>query len=568
MLLSIDISNFALIDELSTEFTPGLNVLTGETGAGKSIIIGALMLLLGERASMDQIRTGEDSATVSGLFGLDGDSRVREILDEYDIPWNDDNTLVVFREVSRSGRNKCRVNDKLCTLSVLKLVGECLVDVHGQYQHQSLLSSDTHIDFVDEYGGETLLAARSFVSNLHDELRARRNELRKYSGDIHERTRQIELLRFQLQEIESAQLKPNEDEELYRERKILSNAETIRDNVEKAYAMMVNSGLERPSMDELLGVVIELLEKVSELDSSLSPILESARGAFYTLQEVSRSLRVYKDDFDVDVERASIVEQRIAEIAGLKRKYGNTIDDIFTYYKRTEQELDDLENCKETAERIEREIHSLQTELYDAASKLSEMRRNIIPVLEEKVTEELASLSMENTVFKIQIRKTNSSSLEECKVSERGIDEVEFLISPNPGEELKPLSRIASGGEMSRIMLALKTVLAAVDKVSTLVFDEIDVGIGGRTASVVANRLGGIGKSKQVICITHLPQIAAFAESHYHIQKDTVKNRTFTTLSKLTEHERLIELAKMLGGSENLETALQHARELVNLARS
>lgn len=567
MLLSLDISNFALIEKLTTEFTPGLNVLTGETGAGKSIIIGALMLLLGERASLDQIRTGEDSATVSGLFALDGDSRVREILDMHDIPWNDDNTLVIFREVSRSGRNKCRINDKLCTLSLLKLVGECLVDVHGQYQHQSLLSSESHIDFVDEYGGKAVLDTRRVVSQLYDELRVRRDELRKYSGDVHERTREMELLKFQINDIESAKLLPNEDEMLHAERKILSNAETIQQNVEKSYAMLAGGLVEQPGTQQLLGEILALLEEVARLDDSLNPILESAQSAFYILEEVSRSLRMYKDNFEIDTERAEFVESRIAEIAALKRKYGNSLDDVFTYLEKAKQKLKELENSEEIANKLEQEISSIEARLNKAAEELSQMRQSIAPTLEKKVMDELAGLNMASTVFKVQFNNA-SSDAEEHRVTRKGSDEVEFLISPNPGEELRPLAKIASGGEMSRIMLALKTVLAAVDKVNTLIFDEIDVGIGGRTANVVATRLAAIAKSKQVICITHLPQIAAFADSHYHIRKSTVGNRTFTTLSRLTEEQRLREIANMLGGAENLETALEHARELVNLAKS
>lgn len=567
MLLSLDISNFALIEKLTTEFTPGLNVLTGETGAGKSIIIGALMLLLGERASLDQIRTGEDSATVSGLFALDGDSRVREILDMHDIPWNDDNTLVIFREVSRSGRNKCRINDKLCTLSLLKLVGECLVDVHGQYQHQSLLSSESHIDFVDEYGGKAILDTRRVVSQLYDELRVRRDELRKYSGDVHERTREMELLKFQINDIESAKLLPNEDEMLHAERKILSNAETIQQNVEKSYAMLAGGLVEQPGTQQLLGEILALLEEVARLDDSLNPILESAQSAFYILEEVSRSLRMYKDNFEIDTERAEFVESRIAEIAALKRKYGNSLDDVFTYLEKAKQKLKELENSEEIANKLEQEISSIEARLNKAAEELSQMRQSIAPTLEKKVMDELAGLNMASTVFKVQFNNA-SSDAEEHRVTRKGSDEVEFLISPNPGEELRPLAKIASGGEMSRIMLALKTVLAAVDKVNTLIFDEIDVGIGGRTANVVATRLAAIAKSKQVICITHLPQIAAFADSHYHIRKSTVGNRTFTTLSRLTEEQRLREIANMLGGAENLETALEHARELVNLAKS
>jgi DNA repair protein RecN (Recombination protein N) len=569
VLLSMDVSNFALIGELNAEFVPGFNVLTGETGAGKSIIIGALMLLLGERASLDQIRTGEEFATVSGLFEVDDDVKLRQILEENGIPRNDDNTLVVFREVSRNGKNRCRINHKLCTLSLLKQVGECLVDIHGQYQHQSLLNKETHIDFVDEFGGKPLLEQRNVVAGLYDECYGKKAELRKYSGDIHERTRQIDLLRFQIEDIESTRLEPGEDERLYRERKVLSNIETIQESIEKCHVLLEGMMMEQPGVEQLLGEVLDLLGRVSELDPALQSVFENIQSAFYMLEEVSQSLRRYKDNLDIDVERIDFVEQRIADITALKRKYGDTIDDIFKYLENAKKELDRLENCAQAAEKLENEIREMEQELENAAVVLSGMRQKVIPVLEDRITKELISLNMPNIVFKVQLEHVNvPSSQETSRARRNGIDEVEFLISPNLGEELKSLVRIASGGEISRIMLAFKTVLAVADKVETLVFDEIDVGIGGRTADIVAGKLASIAQSKQVICITHLPQIAAYADLHYHISKSTVGNRTFSTIKRLTEDERLLELAKMLGGSENIDIAIQHARELVNLAKS
>jgi len=549
MLQQLQITNFALIERLSIEFGPGLNILTGETGAGKSVVIDALSAVLGERVGSEMIRSGCERALVEAAFEVSASEEVKRTLAELGFE-DDDGLLLLSREIG--GRGGCRINGRMATVSLLKQIGQSLVDIHGQHEHQSLLSVDRHIELLDRWTGEELLGLRRQMAEQYRALKSLRTELSRLQTDARERARMLDLYRFQVAEIESAGLRAGEEEELMTDRSRLANAEKLHAATSCALDLLRDG--ESPALDRL-GEVVRQLEGLAAIDEELAPALEAANSLLYATEELARDLRVYQEKIEFNPHRLEQVEERLDVLRNLKKKYGATVEEILAYRDEAAQRVEELSHSEERGEELAGQIEALEAECRRIAARLTELRTRSAKRFEKAVVSDLADLAMEKTRFSVAI--------EPAELSETGADRVEFLISPNPGEPLKPLARIASGGEMSRIMLALKTLLARVDGVPTLVFDEIDAGIGGRTAIVVGTKLAKVAESSQVLCVTHLPQIAGRADRHFSIEKAAQGERTVITVTPLEGEDRVREIARMLGATGDAGAAVDHARELL-----
>ncbi len=557
MLVELMINNFALIKDLKLELTSGLNILSGETGAGKSIIIKALDMLLGGRASTEFIRFGEEQAIIEGVFNLESNSAAKSMVEELGFA-SDDTKLILTREISVNGNNKSRINGRVATLEMTRQITQYLIDIHGQHEHQSLLNPEDHLRLLDEYGSQKIGGLKEYLAEVYQNLQEKRRRFKKLDYDERERERRIDLLEFEVKEIEESDLKINEDKELMEEKKKLGNAEELSKVVSRGYAQLYESSFEDDAIIDKIRQMTKEITSLVEIDPNLEEIVDSLESIGYDLEDVSFRLRDYEDEIEFNPQRLNIVVERLKVINNLKRKYGDTINQILDYQQQISQELEELQNSQIEKEEVLIEVETLEQKYLQEAKKLSAKRREIAKNLEGKISNELKDLSMLQTQFKIKFEQTHL-------FSKNGIDKVEFLIAPNPGSDLKPLAKIASGGELSRIMLALKTITADIDQISTLIFDEIDTGIGGRVGNLVADKLSLLSTKHQLVCITHLPQIASVADSHYLIIKKVVDNNTETVIHRLTDNGRIRELARMLDGSLN-DTTLDHARELLKSA--
>jgi len=568
MLIELHIQNFAIIEDLTLRFAPGLNVLTGETGAGKSIVIDAIGAVLGQKMGPECIRSGAPSARVEATFEVDAPNPVWTVLEEMGIPPEEEEVLL-SREILPGGRSRCRINGRAATVSMLRNVGIYLVDIHGQHEHQSLLRVDHHLAVLDNTGGRKLQEARQTVREQYGRLLQLRQQLESWQMDEREKARRIDLLTFQAQEIAAAQLQPGEDSQLREERVRLANAERLAAAAGIAYAALYE-GLEegqRSALDLLSEAQIQV-EEIARLDARMDPLREALEGAIYALQDVAHELAAYRNRLEFNPARLDEIEARLASIENLSRKYGPTISDILDYGRAVEEELRQITHSEERRQQLQAQIADLEVELGQAAQRLSEMRRLAAQQLQRQVVQHLQDLRMERVGFEVSLDRTPSPSGvpvdgQRYAVTADGIDQVEFLISTNPGEPLKPLAKIASGGEISRIMLALKSVVADVDQIPTLIFDEIDVGIGGATARAVGEKLARVAHSRQVLCVTHWPQIASLAQAHFRIVKRPFQKRIRVEVARLEEEERVVEIGRMLGGDPSSPTTLEHARELM-----
>lgn len=570
MLNEVRIENLAIIDKLGVAFTPGLNVLTGETGAGKSILIDAVELVLGGRASVDLVRSGSERAVVEALFDISGLVQVREGLAELGLD-DGDNQLVLSREVTRAGRSASRVNGRPVTAAMLRRITQHLVDIHGQHEHQSLLQPERHVDMLDSFAGEPALALRRKVAELHRELRRIDDELQQLMGDEKERARQLDLLQFQLGEIDAAKLVAGEDATLHDERKRLAGAEKLFAACEKAYAALRGGDEAGQGAVDAVGAALAELEEMARIDDSVATSVETLRSLSYQIEDIARELARYRDMIEFNPERLDEVTRRLDQIAGLRRKYGDNIEEILRYRDEVAAGIERLVGSEQAVARLGEERDRVGAALGAAAAALSAVRQEAAVGLENGVAAELADLGMPRTVLKVQFRHEESDQGVPCggrrlRVGPRGADMVEFLLSANPGEPLLPLAKIASGGETSRIMLALKTILTGADDVPTVIFDEIDAGIGGRAAQAVAEKLASVAASRQVLCVTHLPQIAAMADAHLGISKRVDGDRTHTVVATLSDAERVDEIGRMLGGAEVTTKTREHAGEMLQLA--
>jgi DNA repair protein RecN (Recombination protein N) len=560
MLTELSIRNFAIIDELKISFPEGLTILTGETGAGKSIIIGAISLLLGERATADLIRSSEDSATVEAVFDVRGRQDVGARLEALDLPVEEE--LVIRRIVSRSGRNRIYVNGGMTTLASLATLSELLINICGQHEHQVLLDADSHIDILDEFGG--LLPSRLEYTGLYEDyqgLRARLGELR----DVQKRRSEREdFLRFQLKDIDGAGIKRGEDESLQEEKRLLAHAGRLQEIAEAAHEALYDR---QGSVLAELGRIVGQVGEIRRIDPEFRVSPEDLDSVAIQLEDTALALRDYLKKIPRDPGRLDEIEGRLELLSKLKRKYGGSMESVLRTKESVEEELRGLETVTEDIEKITRLIDVREAQLRELAAILSRERAKAADVLEKAINSEIRSLRMERARFKVIIDPSATGGGAGTPFHAKGLDRIEFHLSTNVGEELKTLNRIASGGELSRIVLAMKKVLARTGAVGTVIFDEVDSGIGGATAEVVGRKLKDVSRHHQVICITHLPQIACFGDGHYLVSKGVSDARTKAFVRRLSDRERLNEIARMLGGVMVTGKTREHAKEMLRAAK-
>ena len=565
MIKEIRIRNFAVIENLAVSFGKGLSVLTGETGAGKSIIIDAINLLLGGRADTDSIRSGETTAFVDAVFEIT-DPVTRDLILEFGVEM-DDSELLIKRQVSNTGKNRCLLNNSSVTVSTLGKIGDRLVDLHGQHDHQALLHPEIHIELLDLYGKCNDL--RDEFSEIFSDYQTQSKIFNSMKIDEQELLQKQEFLSFQLKEIDKANLSKEEEEELKAARNKLKHAEQIREGLQKSQSLLTDEG---GSIIENLGQVLKELESVQNIDSGLAEPVERSRSAFYELEEVVESLRSYGQSLEFNPTRLEEIEDRIAEINELKRKYGNDIVKILIRREEIAEELEQLASNEENMESLENDLKKKELMLSKLGKQLAEKREAAAKNLSRSVEKELKELSMSNVQLSVRFdypadpegfiifrkQKTNATS--------NGLGTLEFLFSPNQGEEMRPLAKIASGGELSRVMLALKSILNDQNTVPVMIFDEVDTGIGGSVAEKVGIKLQKVATTKQVFCITHLPQIAGMAFSHFRVEKEVKGKRTRSTIRQLKHKERVEELARMSSGEKITDASLKYAREMLRPA--
>lgn len=561
MLRELNIKNVAVIDEASVEFGGGFNVLTGETGAGKSILIDSINMALGARSNRDLIRGGADKAVVDIMFDVENDE-VRKELEELGVE-TEDGCVYITRTMSADGRSVCRVNGRPAPLSVVRDAGRLLLNIHGQHDNQALLNPKLHIDFVDSYGG--LSGVKTEYQAAYRAVREIESELAELARGESEKAQRADMLKFQIDEIDAARLKAGEEEELDARRKYLNNIERIAGSASGAYEKLYSGDSGQQSAYDLISSALHDLNSAAEFDEKIEKLSGAISGALLELEETVRDLKDIADGADFDPNEANAVEERLNLIYNLKRKYGGSIEEILAYSERAREELDKIENSEEHIAELSKQLEIKQNELAEKAAALSAKRRECGAELSRRVSEELLELDM-HVAFEVGITpKTDADG--NTVYESGGAEEVEFMISANSSEELRPLAKIASGGEMSRIMLALKSVFADSDSVETLIFDEIDTGISGRAAQRVAEKLKSLSKARQTLCITHLAQIASMADSHYLIKKNTLDGLASTNVSLLGEDERVSELARIIGGIKVTDLTLQNAREMLNMAK-
>ncbi len=564
MLQELYITNFVLIDKITIKLCERLNVFSGATGVGKSMVIGALHFILGGRATADVVRSGKDEATVIGKFYVKDKNLLKQIK-----KLSDNNTieeeLLLQRSIDTNGRSRCRMNDTPITVAMLKEMGEMLVSIHGQHEHETLFHGTNQLDILDDFGEISPLREdfaevyRQFVekTRLRDTLK----------GNQQERRQKMDLYAFQIDEIEKAQLRAGEEEELEKERSILGNAEKIYSTVTSCYSQLYESP---EAVVERLKSVIRELQSVAKLDDTLQKICDDCSQSLYAIEDTAFSLGKYRDRFNYDPQRLEYIEGRLNIIRKLKSKYGNTVEEILLYYDEISSKLKQLSEEGTTAEHVDGELQILSDALKQKGNELTRKRLSTADKLVPLINEELHDLGIPHGRFCVQIASPllqKNGDPQGTEANRYGFDQIDFLISPNPGEDLKPLKKIASGGEISRVMLALKHQLAKVDKTPVLVFDEIDANIGGRMGEVIGEKLSSIARSHQVICITHLPQIASYADEQWKVNKVVKNGKTYSTIENLSGESRLEEIADMIRGSEKTDITRKQAQEMLRDAR-
>jgi len=564
MIRLLRIRNLALIRELEIEFDLGLNLLTGETGSGKSILVDALGLLLGARSSQEMIRSECDSAVLEGIFEIDSSSSVFRMLAESGFA-SEDNCLLIRREISVSGRNRVFINSHLASVSLLKELGEKLADIHGQQDQRSLLDLSTHLEWLDDFGGNAELLDK--VKDGYRKLRETARQLTSTQSNEQERLRRIDVLEFQIEEIRHVNPQSGEKEALENERNILSNREKILGLATEAYSALYES---ESSILREISHVARLLEELDRFDRSWGPHRETLQDSRYKLEDIAYAARAYAADTDFSPERLDQVHQRLYALEKLTKKYGASSNDVLGYLKQCASELEELRSFGESSARLAEQLEQDSKNYRAAADQLSKKRHQDALRLEKEIRSEFAALAMERMELRVTFHphdQTKAQGQIPSFYGLDGIDHVEFLIAPNKGEEMKPLARIASGGELSRLMLSIKSLCGSEEVDRTLVFDEVDAGIGGRVAEAVGKRLRDIARENQVLCVTHLPQIAAFARHHFSVGKEIGGGRTETVVKRLTESERVQELSRMLGGETITPTTRRHALEMLEYSK-
>ena len=557
MLIELRIKNFAIIDELNLSFSKGFNILSGETGAGKSIILNAVQLLLGDKATEEWIRSSEDEANVEALFDISGNPDAKEKISEkapHLRGGGEEDSLLIRRVISRSGRGKVFINGNMATLGALSEIGEELLSIYGQHEHQSLQRVETHIDILDEFGG--LLKVRQEFQTHYEEFVSLSEEVEKIREEKERRAKERELMAFQSKEIEASGTQVGEEESLKEERTLLTHAKKLLDFA------LASEGALYSEESSTIGKIRKILNQgrdMAAIDPSLSHLLKGLDSALIQLEEIALAFRDYSRRVEVNPARIDEIENRLEEVDRLKRKYGSTVEEVLAFKQRVDEALKTFTSDEEKLSRLESRLEPLRQVVDNLGKKLSRERKRVASELKKSVEKELNSLGMKKTIFEIHI--------DPSPLSAKGADRVEFLISPNVGEEVKPLAKIASGGELSRIMLAMKRILAKIGGRQVLVFDEVDAGIGGAMAEVVGKKLRELSRHHQVICVTHLPQIACFADQHHSVRKEVKSGRTVTLVDRLDEASIVDEIARMLGGVKVTEKTKAHAKEMIENAQ-
>ena len=550
MLLEISIKNFAIIEAISLNFEKGMTVLTGETGAGKSIIIDAMNMMLGARATTDVIRHGAPKAEIEGLFSVENSHALQMIFDEQGIELGDE--IIIRREILQNGRSVSRVNGQMVNLSVLRSIGQYLVDIHGQHDQEELMRPQLHIQMLDGFGDADFLELKQAYQTNFDAYRKMRKQLLEIKKNQEEHKARIEMLEFQMAEIESASLQPGEDLKLNQERDKLLNHKNIADTLTNAYTMLDNE--EFSSLANVRSAMNDM-ESLEEYDAEYREISTSLSESYYVLEDVAKRLEDIIEDLDFDGNRLMQIESRLDLIHAITRKYGGNVDDVLLYFAKITEEYNLLTGNNLSSEDMEAELKQLEVSLVDLASKLASARHNLAQQLEIEIQQELKDLYMDKARFQVQFIKG--------KFSREGNESVEFYISTNPGEDFKPLVKVASGGELSRLMLAIKSAFSRKEGKTSIVFDEVDTGVSGRVAQAIAQKIHKIGQHGQVLAISHLPQVIAIADYQFFIEKISNEHSTVSTVRLLTVEERIEEVAKMLAGENVTEAALNQARELL-----
>ena len=556
MLEELSIHNYALIERVTVKFAPGLNVLTGETGAGKSILVDALGLILGQKTDSSAIRFGTNETLVSGLVRVSDSPDVILWLDSHGIS-PEDGRIIVRRVVKRSGRGSIFIQSVPVTRSELSELASMLFDLHGQHEHQSLLKASNHRALLDRFGGTETLAAR--VGELHSQLVSLQSSLAKTMKDERERLREIDLLNHAVSEIEKAQLIVGEESKLEEEHRILANHEKLAHLIEEVYTNVSES---RGGALTQLRRSKDALEEMTQIDTGIAKLQNQLQDAFYELEDFSESIRSYKSRIEFNPDRLASVEERVYLIKDLEKKYGDTIAEVLRYAEKCKSDLEELKNWEDKKKSLEAEIKKVEQELLQAATELSEKRKVAAAKAGQLIEDELIYLGMPKVHFKILVQMRENSQGEPA-VNQFGLDLVEFVISPNPGEPYKRLIKIASGGELSRVMLAIKSILLESDHINALIFDEVDVGIGGEVALAVGERLHKLSRIKQILCITHLATIAVRADNHLKVEKYEKNKRTFTNVTRVQGKNKKLEISRMLAGDSQNEVALKHAEDLL-----
>ena len=551
MLLELNIENFAIIENMKIEFEPGLNVLTGETGSGKSIIIDSLALVLGQRANKDIIKKGKDRAFIEAVFSS-YDEETKDLLLEYGIESGD--LVVVSKEIREKGPTITRVNNRTVTSQILSKISSHLIDIFAQHESISLMDNKNQLKLIDDFSGKDQGELLENLKYLVHEINSLKNEYHEKSTMEQNKDREIDLLEYQIKEIEDAGLSDYDDEELYDDFNVLNNMTDTLIKLSEAKSL-INEGYEKSSLEDILDKVIANVVEVTRYNKDLKEVEENLEDIRFRISDIAKDLDRYVSSSEVDEERLQFLRERIDLVNNLKLKYGNNVKAINSFYEEISERLRFLQNFEDNLNKLLKKIEDKEAEALVLAEKISQKRKKTSEILEKKVEEEINKLNIKDAKFKIEIK--------EKELSFDGIDKIEFLIAPNLGQDLMSMAKVASGGEMSRIMLGFKSIIAEKDNIPTLVFDEIDTGISGKTAQIVGNKIKEVSKDRQVIVISHLPQIVALADTHFAIKKDVVNNSTISTIDKLNYDERVDEVARLIGGMNVSEIAIETAKEMI-----
>ncbi|MCA0970138.1 DNA repair protein RecN [Halobacillus litoralis] len=568
MLTELSIRDFAIIEHVSVNFKEGLTVLTGETGAGKSIIIDAIQLLSGGRGSVEFVRHGTKKAEIEGLFTIDADHPIYEKGQEFGVEIEEDGMVVLQRTITHQGKSICRVNGKLVTLGILREFGHTLIDIHSQHETQSLMDPDRHIELLDLFSNKELQKSQQEYRDSYDQYRAIVKRYKELSENEQEMAQRLDLLEFQLNELQEAELVPNEDEELSEERTKLNNYEKIYQGIHDAYNSLYG---EQKGLD-WLGHAMSSMESIADFDEKMGKIAEELSNSYYIMEELTFQLSSQMADLEFDPERLNQIESRLNELNRLKKKYGVSVEEMMEYASKIEEEIDEIKNKDSHLSKLENQIYEIGQDAVLEAKNIHDLRVQSSEELSKSIHEELQDLYLEKASFAVDIQmkegKESDPKLDgkHVQLLPTGIDLVKFLITTNPGEPLKEIHKVASGGEMSRIMLALKRIFSRHQGVTSVIFDEVDTGVSGRVAQSIAEKIHGISVGSQVLCISHLPQVAAMADTHIRIEKQVDNDRTYTRVIELEDSEKTDELSRMITGAEITQTTLEHARELLQMA--